>query len=379
MLFCNPNAGFYEAAFHHNEWFDFYLAHGVSLMLWNYRGYGRTPGTPSVRKLLRDGESVVQFLRSQKKAKLLGVHGESLGGAIACYLADKCGAQFLFADRTFASISQAAYHNFGPVAKLLLKAVLTEDVDAAENFLQARCYKVISCDPRDAMIQDLASLKAGVAAKLTMHKPVLDTEAIKELVTALTRLKDIFSRTGTMKNTAKNYERLQDGGSNEEEVQPEAVQMVKNTINRLEAGGISLLDCMRGKRKQQAVAMWISVLEVWGLSTSAKEDEKEAQDVTQALANTATELEACQGTKELREEVDVVRKALQNIRAVFEARIEANEAKALHTAQEFRCEEYEKAGFLVPLACGHAGPLRKVERRSYEQHLMNASFISRTH
>ena len=40
MIYCNPNAGYYETLFFDSEWIDFYLQQGVNICLWNYRGYG---------------------------------------------------------------------------------------------------------------------------------------------------------------------------------------------------------------------------------------------------------------------------------------------------------------------------------------------------
>jgi hypothetical protein len=40
--------------------------------------------------------------------KYLGVHGESLGGMIAVHLAKAKKVDFLFADRTFSSLSEVA-------------------------------------------------------------------------------------------------------------------------------------------------------------------------------------------------------------------------------------------------------------------------------
>ena len=52
----------------------------------------------------KDGEAVVGFLRETLGVEKIGVHGESLGGCIATYLAWKCDLDFLFADRTFSSL-----------------------------------------------------------------------------------------------------------------------------------------------------------------------------------------------------------------------------------------------------------------------------------
>ena len=39
ILFCNPNAGYYEFMFYESEWIEFYHKRNINLFLWNYRGY----------------------------------------------------------------------------------------------------------------------------------------------------------------------------------------------------------------------------------------------------------------------------------------------------------------------------------------------------
>jgi pimeloyl-ACP methyl ester carboxylesterase len=48
LIYCNPNAGLYESSTQapfSPDWVDFYTALGCDVLLWNYRGYGRSTGT----------------------------------------------------------------------------------------------------------------------------------------------------------------------------------------------------------------------------------------------------------------------------------------------------------------------------------------------
>ncbi len=47
MIICCPNAGYYECLHYENDWIEFYIKNGLSVFLWNYRGYGRSTGTPA--------------------------------------------------------------------------------------------------------------------------------------------------------------------------------------------------------------------------------------------------------------------------------------------------------------------------------------------
>ena len=78
-------------------------------MVFNYRGYGLSEGTPSISKIKRDAETVAQYVRQRvgQNAKI-GVHGRSIGGVVATHLARQGLVDFLFADRTFCDLGEAA-------------------------------------------------------------------------------------------------------------------------------------------------------------------------------------------------------------------------------------------------------------------------------
>lgn len=61
IILCNPNLGFAEANQFSSEWVDFYLDHGINIVMWNYRGYGKSTGTPSPGNIQRDIEVVFRF------------------------------------------------------------------------------------------------------------------------------------------------------------------------------------------------------------------------------------------------------------------------------------------------------------------------------
>jgi pimeloyl-ACP methyl ester carboxylesterase len=163
VVFCNPNAGYYEYAFCFQEpWIDFYRSRGFNLLLWNYRGYVRSDGFPTPRNLLLDGEQVIKWVRENRAADKIVLHGESLGGVVAAYLARKCGCDFLFADRTFGDLNSVAQASAGSIFARLLRWITRWVFDSTANYLEASCYKLIGNDPSDTMIPEVASLKSGV-------------------------------------------------------------------------------------------------------------------------------------------------------------------------------------------------------------------------
>lgn len=163
IVWCNPNAAYYETMAYESHWLDFYLSQGCSVMVFNYSGFGRSEGTPSPDALAADGNAVVDFLR-RRGFENVGVHGRSIGGIAACSLAaaNPDVVKLLVADRTFSTLSKVASCTFGNWARHGLSLSATW-ADNTSGYLQARCYKVMLCDPRDATIPDLSSLRTAVA------------------------------------------------------------------------------------------------------------------------------------------------------------------------------------------------------------------------
>jgi len=108
----------------------------------------------------------VDYLRRIRKVIRLGVHGESLGGMIATHIASHCKVDFLFADRTFSALKNVAKYSYGKFLSQLFQVSTCWKDDSATDFLESDCYKVLSADPQDNVIIELASLKCGVAKRI---------------------------------------------------------------------------------------------------------------------------------------------------------------------------------------------------------------------
>lgn len=83
---------------------------GLDVMLVDYRGYGRSEGSPSEEGLYRDAESAYRYLREERgvRARELVIAGHSLGGAVAAHLAAGRPAAAVILTATFTSLSDAA-------------------------------------------------------------------------------------------------------------------------------------------------------------------------------------------------------------------------------------------------------------------------------
>lgn len=118
----------------------------------------------------RDGEAIVDFLRKDMGMRKIGVHGESLGGIVTTHIARAKNIDYMCADRTFASLSSVAEISFGDILAKIFRLSTLWDDQIARDYLQANCYKIITCDPKDEIIHMMASLKYGVTSRVIQQK-----------------------------------------------------------------------------------------------------------------------------------------------------------------------------------------------------------------
>lgn len=170
VILCNPNSGLYECSHLQSDWIEYYTEFDCNVFLFNYRGYGRNSGRPSPDLNNSDGLAIVKYLSHIRGISSLAVHGESIGGLVATYLACQCPdlIQVLVADRTFATLPAVAEQMFGYWISRIFFHVTRWPTDNVSQYLAAtRCQiKICCCDPEDEIIANLSSLKAGIAQEL---------------------------------------------------------------------------------------------------------------------------------------------------------------------------------------------------------------------
>ena len=107
----------------HAYYLKYFLNKNINVLVWNYRGYGRSKGSPTPENLCMDIEQVFHFLihRIGVTGKI-GVYGRSIGCASACHIKDHC--TMLIADRGFSDLWTLAETKFyGSFAKHFLRSV----------------------------------------------------------------------------------------------------------------------------------------------------------------------------------------------------------------------------------------------------------------
>ncbi len=124
-------------------WHSFYLNLGFDLIYFNYRGYGRSEGVPTPDRLKSDAEYVLKHFKANKSISNLIIHGESLGGMVACSLAKSNKIKLLVCDRTFASLDSVAARLMGTWAEIGIRYLGHWYTNSVTDYLKADCRKVI--------------------------------------------------------------------------------------------------------------------------------------------------------------------------------------------------------------------------------------------
>lgn len=99
-----------------------FLDMGLSVLLLDYRGYGRSEGSPSEQGLYQDARAAYRHLVEERgiAARRIVVYGESLGGAVAIDLAHDHALGALIVEATFFSLVElgASLYPWLPVGLL---------------------------------------------------------------------------------------------------------------------------------------------------------------------------------------------------------------------------------------------------------------------
>ncbi len=139
-----------------------------SVFLFDYRGYGKSEGTPTETGVLHDARAARRWLaqRAGVQEKDIVLLGRSLGGGVAVDLAASDGARGLILQSTFPSLPEvAAYH----LPWMLPRWLMSERFDSISKIKHYHGTLLQSHGDRDTLIPiDLAKqLYAAAPGKKT--------------------------------------------------------------------------------------------------------------------------------------------------------------------------------------------------------------------
>lgn len=111
LLFLHGNAGNIGDRL---EFIRIFYDLGLSILILDYRGYGRSEGNPSEDGTYHDAQAAWNFLTAERglDPRHIVIYGQSLGGAVAAWLAARVTAGALILDSTFTSIVDMGRHHY---------------------------------------------------------------------------------------------------------------------------------------------------------------------------------------------------------------------------------------------------------------------------
>jgi hypothetical protein len=161
LLFFHGNAGNIS---HRLDSLQIFNDLGLSSLIIDYRGYGQSQGKVTEQGTYLDAEAAWHYLTRERKipADKIVVLGQSLGGAIAAYLAARQGPGALILESTFTSIPDMGAHLY-PILPVRLLSRFR--YDTRESLSSVTCPVLVIHSPDDEIIPFVNGSKLFEAAK----------------------------------------------------------------------------------------------------------------------------------------------------------------------------------------------------------------------
>ena len=146
---------------------------GLAVLLFDYRGYGGNPGTPSEAGLAADARAALAYLegRPDVDPDRIVYFGESLGAAVALRLATERPPAALVLRSPFASLADVGRHHYPLVPVSLL---LRDRYDSAALARRLAAPLLVVAGGRDRIVPPAHSRRLFAAAPQPKRLVVLD-------------------------------------------------------------------------------------------------------------------------------------------------------------------------------------------------------------
>ncbi len=146
ILFCHGNAGNIS---HRLDKLKFFHSLGCNILIFDYRGYGKSRGVPSEAGFYRDVYAAYQYLLSQglEPKQIIG-YGESIGGAVIIDLAGGNDLGGMIIDSTFSSARDMA----GVIFPYLPAWIISSRWDSESKVKSILCPKLFIHSREDEIV-----------------------------------------------------------------------------------------------------------------------------------------------------------------------------------------------------------------------------------
>jgi uncharacterized protein len=132
LLFLHGNAGNIS---HRLDSIDIFYKLGLSVLIIDYRGYGKSTGKPSEQGTYTDAETAYNYLIEAKNISpnKIVIFGRSLGGAVATWLAEKQPTAALILESSFTSIADIGKHYYPYLPTSLIARIKYPSIKRISN------------------------------------------------------------------------------------------------------------------------------------------------------------------------------------------------------------------------------------------------------
>ena len=188
VLYCHGNAG--NISFWRNI-IELMYHSRVNIFIFDYRGFGKSPGIPIITSMIDDTFAAYDYLRKEIKAEDIVLWGESLGGHFALRLATKRDVGCLALAASFShSNAVAEYLELPEYQKMLAKIEPLDNIKLIKRvpskipvvIIHSREDDVISPDCADRLFAaSPSSCKDQIWIDGTHSKPALTRENLEWL------------------------------------------------------------------------------------------------------------------------------------------------------------------------------------------------------
>ena len=163
VLFLHGNAGNIS---HRGESIAIFRRLGLNVLIFDYRGYGRSQGTPTETGLYADAAAAWHYLVETRGvvAGNIVIFGRSLGGAVAAQLASQVQAGALILESTLSSARDFAQAVLPLLSRLV---VVRYDFDSAGRLAQVHCPVLVLHSPAD----EIMPYRLGEKLYQSAHEP----------------------------------------------------------------------------------------------------------------------------------------------------------------------------------------------------------------
>ncbi|MFH1372859.1 MAG: alpha/beta hydrolase [bacterium] len=161
VLFCHGNAGNIS---HRLETADLILDLGADILLFDYRGYGQSDGTPGEQKVYADAEACYRRLVEDEAVppEKIVLFGRSLGGAVAVELARRVKCRGLIVESSFTSTADMGRLIF---PWLPIRYLLRHHFDSIKKISTVDCPVLVTHSPDDELVPFEMGRQLYAAAK----------------------------------------------------------------------------------------------------------------------------------------------------------------------------------------------------------------------